>query len=253
MNNIVRVGACQTSEIIGNPSAALDVILKFAKEAEDKNVDLLLYPECFLTGYILSESFVTEYSYDFESEQFAAILKQLGHINPVLVFGVNEKKSGQYFNSAVVINRGKILGVYRKTHLIDPNELFYTPGNEYPIFEIRGLKYGINICYDAQFTEAAKAVADQGAQLLLSLTQNMLRRETAEYWKDKHSEICVERVKETGLWYVRSDVTGIRQPGQYGVERIGYGPTLAMNPKSEIVVQVPLMTVGMITVDIPVV
>ncbi len=81
----------------------------------------------------------------------------------------------------------------------------------------------------------------------------MLRRETAEYWKDKHSEICVERVKETGLWYVRSDVTGIRQPGQYGVERIGYGPTLAMNPKSEIVVQVPLMTVGMITVDIPVV
>ena len=224
MKNIVRVGTCQTPEIIGNPSEALDVILGFVKEAEDKNVDLLLFPECFLTGYILSESFVEEYSYDFESEQFAAILKQLEHINPVLVFGVNEKKAGQYFNSAVVINRGKILGVYRKTHLIDPNELFYTPGNEYPIFEIRGLKYGINICYDAQFTEAAKAVADHGAQLLLSLTQNMLRRETAEYWKDKHSEICVERVKETGLWYVRSDVTGIRPPDQYGEERIGYAP-----------------------------
>lgn len=51
--DIVRVGSCQTPEIIGDPSAALDVILKFAKEAEDKNVDLLLYPECFLTGYIL--------------------------------------------------------------------------------------------------------------------------------------------------------------------------------------------------------
>lgn len=253
MNNIVRIGACQTPEIIGDPSAALDVILRYAKEAEDKYVDLLLFPECFLTGYILSKSFVAEYSYDFESEQFAAILKQLENINPVLVFGVNEKKSGQYFNSAVVISRGIILGVYRKTHLIDPNELFYTPGNEYPIFEIKGLKYGINICYDAQFANAAKAVADQGAQLLLSLTQNMLKRKTAEYWKDKHSEICVERVKETGLWYVRSDVTGIRPPGQYGVERIGYGPTLAINPKSEIVLQVPLMTVGMITVDIPVV
>ncbi len=105
MDNIVRVGSCQTPEFIGDPSAALDVILRFAKEAEDKNVDLLLFPECFLTGYILSESFVTEYSYNFESDQFAVILKQLEHIVPVLVFGVNEKRSAQYFNSAVVISK----------------------------------------------------------------------------------------------------------------------------------------------------
>lgn len=228
-------------------------MLQFAQEAEDKKVDLLLFPECFLTGYILSEAFVEDHSYELESKQFSAILKQLEHIKQVLVIGLNEKKSGQYFNSAVVVSSGEIIGVYRKTHLIDPNELFYTPGNDYPIFEIRGLKYGINICYDAQFADAAKAVADQGAHLLLSLTQNMLQCETAEYWKDKHSEICVERVKETGLWYVRSDVTGIRPSGQYGVERIGYGPTLVINPKAKIVAQVPLMTVGMITVDIPVV
>ncbi len=153
----------------------------------------------------------------------------------------------------MVVKKGKIIGVYRKTHLIDPNELFYTPGNEYPIFEIKALKYGINICYDGQFPEAAKAVADQGAQLLLVPAQNMLRRETAEYWKYKHSEIGIKRVRETGLWFVRSDVTGIRPPGQYGVECIAYGPTQAMNPKAEVVAQVPLMTVGLITVDIPVV
>ena len=251
--DIVRVGACQTPEIIGDPPAALDIILRFVKEAEEKKVDLLLFPECFLTGYILNEPFVAEHSYDFASEQFAAILKQLEHVKPVLVLGVNEKKSAQYFNSAVVVSRGKIVGVYRKTHLIDPNELFFTTGKEYPIFEIKGLKYGINICYDIQFADAAKAVADQGAQLLLSPAQNMLRRETAEYWKYKHSEICVERVKESGLWFIRSDVTGIRPSGQYGVERIAYGPTLAMNPKTEVVAQVPLMTVGMITVDIPVI
>ena len=134
---MVRVGACQTPEVIGDLPVALDVILRFAKEAEDKNVDLLLFPECFLTGYILSESFVAEHSYDFLSKQFAAILKQLEGIKPILVFGVNEKKAGQYFNSAVVIKKGGIIGVYRKTHLIDPNESFYTPGNEYPIFEIK--------------------------------------------------------------------------------------------------------------------
>ena len=252
MESIVRVAACQTPEIIGDPSAALDIMLRFAKEAEGKNVDLLLFPECFLTGYILSETFVANHAYDFESEQFAAILKQLEHVKPVLVFGVNEKKSGKYFNSAAVVSNGEIVGVYRKTHLIDPNELFFTPGDEYPIFEIKGLKYGINICYDVQFPEAAKAVADQGAQLLLASAQNMLKRETAEYWKYKHSEIGAKRVKETELWLVRADVTGIRPLDQYGVERIAYGPTEAMNPDAEVVAQVPLMTVGMITVDIPV-
>ena len=146
-----------------------------------------------------------------------------------------------------------LVGVYRKTHLIDPDELFFTAGKAYPIFAIKGLTYGINICYDSQFAEAAKAVAGQGAQLLLSPSQNMLRREKAEYWKYKHNEIVTERVKETGLWFVRSDVTGIRPPGQHGVERIAYGPTLAMNPKAEVVAQVPLMTVGFITVEIPVV
>jgi predicted amidohydrolase len=118
--------------------------------------------------------------------------------------------------------------------------------------EIKGLKYGINICYDMQFSDAAKAVADQGAGVLLSPAQNMLRRETAEYWKDKHRKIVVERVRETGLWFIRSDVTGIRLASKYGVERVGYGPTLAMNPKAEVVTQVPLMTAGMITVDISV-
>lgn len=251
-SNVVRVGACQTPEIIGDPSAALDIMLRFAKEAEDSKVDLLLFPECFLTGYVLSEAYVAEYSYDLASEHFAVILKQLENVKAVLVFGISEKKSGKLFNSAMVVRKGEIIGVYRKTHLIDPNELFYTPGDEYPIFEINGLKYGINICYDGQFPEAAKAVACQDAQMLLVPAQNMLRRETAEYWKDKHSEIGTMRVRETGLWFVRSDVTGIRSSGQYGVERIGYGPTEIMNPNADIVARVPLMTVGMVTVDIPV-
>lgn len=252
MNNIIRVGACQTPEIISSPFTALDCMLRFAREAEDNKVDLLLFPECFLTGYILREAYTASYAYDFDSEEFAAILKQLEQVDPTLVFGVGEKKSGKYFNSAVVVNKGKLIGVYRKTHLIEPNEAFFTAGKDYPIFEIKGLKYGINICYDAQFSDSAKAVADQGAQLLLLLAQNMIPREKAEYWKHKHNEIRSERVKETGMWFISSDVTGIRPHDQYSVERIAYGPTLAMNPKAEVVAQVPLMTVGLITVDIPV-
>ena len=252
MRNRVRIGACQTPEIIGDPPAALACMLRFAKEAEAKNVELLLFPECFLTGYILDETYVANNSFDLGSWQFAAIRRQLEHVKPMLVFGLCEQQSGRYFNSAVVMKRGEIIGVYRKTHLIDPNEACFSPGDEYPIFEANGLRFGINICYDARFPEAAKAVADQGAQLLLLPAQNMLRRETAEFWKDKHNEIRSARVLETGLWFVSSDVTGVRPAGQYGVERVGYGPTLAMNPRAEVVARVAMMTEGMIVVDVPV-
>jgi len=37
----------------------------------------------------------------------------------------------------------------------------------YPIFEVAGLSFGINICYDTIFTEAAAAVADRGGKLIV--------------------------------------------------------------------------------------
>lgn len=252
MRKAVRIGACQTPEFVNDLSGALACMLQFSKEGEDKNVDLLLFPECFLSGYLLDEIYMKSNSYDFTSNKFVSILNQLEHVKPVLVFGVSEKQGEKYFNSAVVVNKGKIVGVYRKTHLISPNESFFVPGDNYPIFEINGLKYGINICYDAQFPDASKAVADQGAQLLLLLAQNMLKPKTAEYWKYRHNDIRSQRVHENDFWFVSSDVTGIRPPDPNGIERIGYGPTLAMNPQAEVVAQVPLMTVGMITVDIPI-
>ena len=252
MTKTVKVGSCQTPEIIGDPLKALDYILKLSKEASEKKVDLLLFPECFLSGYILNKTYMEKYSFDFKSRQFSKILKQLINITPTIVFGISEKNDGKLYNSAVVVNRGNIIGVYRKTHLINPNELFFTPGNRYPIFDVNGLKYGINICYDAQFPEAAKAIAEQGANLLLLPAQNMIPREKAEYWKYKHNEIRSLRVLENNFWYVSSDVTGVRPAAENSVERICYGPTSIMNPKAEIIAQVPLMTTGLITADIPV-
>ena len=252
MADFVRVGACQTPEIIGDKSAALACMLQFAEEAGARDVDLLLFPECFLTGYILDEVFMAVHAVDLSSAEFAAVLQKLTHVSPTLVFGMGEKREGKLFNSAVVVDKGKVVGVYRKTHLITPNEAFFTPGSDFPVFTVKGLRYGINICYDAQCADAAKAVADQGAQLLLLPTQNMIPREKAEIWKDKHNAIRAARVKENRFWFVSSDVTGVRLPDAYGVERVAYGPTLAMNPQAEVVAQVPLMTVGMVTVDIPV-
>lgn len=241
---MLRVGACQTPEILGDTGSALACIEDFAWQADRRGVGLLVFPECFLQGYLVEEEHVRRHALDLGSVRFAWVLRRLGPIEQTLVFGVIEQQRGRYFNAVVVVARGALVGVYRKTHLVGGESLF-DKGDGYPTFELRGVRFGINICYDTQFAEAAAAVAAQGAQLLLVSAQNMMRRQAANHWKDLHHRIRAQRVRETGMWLVSADVTGERDE-----DRIGYGPTSVINPRGEVMARVPLMTTGMVVADI---
>lgn len=242
--NMLRVGACQTPEILGDIEAALTCIECFAQQSESAHVDLLLFPECFLQGYLVEEEDLRRQALDLQSAAFASILQRLTRLRPTLVVGMIELRRGRYFNSAVVISSGRIVGVYRKTHL-SAGESLFEPGGAFPVFELNGVTYGINICFDTNFADAAAPLAARGARLMLVPAQNMMKRGAAEEWKLLHNRIRAERVRETGMWLVSADVTGARDD-----LRVAYGPTSVMNPEAEIVAQVPLMATGMVFAEI---
>lgn len=241
----MRVGACQVPDIRGDVAASLAEIEQYAREAESQGVKLLCFPECFLQGYLLGEVEARQYAMELASPEFQVVLQRLARLRPMLVLGLIEIDENVLFNTAAVINHGRLVGAYRKTHLFAGENIFRA-GESYPIFNVDGLKFGINICYDTQFPEAAAAVVEQGADLILCPANNMLRRENAEKWKHRHNEIRVERVRETGLWLVSSDVTGERDG------RIAYGPTAVLDPKGEVVAQVPELQTGLVIANIPV-
>jgi predicted amidohydrolase len=245
MRATVRIGACQPPEILGDVDAAVRCIRGLCARAEREGADLLLFPECFLQGYLVTEAHLRLHALDLESARFRSVAARLADITPVLVIGVIERSAGRLFNSAVVLDRGQVSGVYRKTHLT-PGETFFCPGNEYPVFEVRGLRCGVNICYDTQFADAAARIARQQARVLLVPADNMMKRQTAETWRRKHSQIRAERARETGMWLISADVTGER-----GDTHVGYGPTSVMAPSGKVVAQVPLMEIGMVTAAIP--
>ena len=238
------MGACQVPELLGDVEAALACIEDFAGQTDALGADLLLFPECFLQGYLLEGEHMRRHALDLHSPAFTAVLRRLAPIGQTLVFGVIEAHAGRYFNAAVIVARGALVGVYRKTHLL-PGESVFDAGDAYPTFEMRGVTFGINVCSDTQFAEAAAAVAAQGARLLLVPAQNMMRRDTAQRWKDEHHRIRTVRARETGMWLVSADVTGER-----GEHRIGYGPTSVINPHGEVVAQVPLLTTGIVIADV---
>lgn len=279
----MRIGVCQTPEILGDVEAAIRVVEDFAAEAEAgrhaenggpeavgaeagrheaastetggpeaagagalrAGVDLLLFPECFLQGYLVTEEHVRDQALVLGSPQLAAVLTRLAPIRPTLVLGVIERAGTRFYNTALVISAGRIAGAYRKVHLT-PGEPVFTAGDSYPAFDCAGLRFGINICFDAQFPQAAAAIAATGAQLLLVPAQNMMRREKAYEWQARHNEIRGERARETGMWLASADVTGER-----GSTRIGLGPTCVLDPTGRVVAQVPSGVAGIAVAEVP--
>ncbi|OGP07466.1 MAG: acyltransferase [Deltaproteobacteria bacterium GWA2_45_12] len=104
------------------------------------------------------------------------ILSQTAKENKiVLVSSLYEvTKEKEYYNTAVVFDAdGILLGKYRKNHIPDdlPNhysELYYfKPGDlGYPVFHTKYGTIGVLVCWDQWYPEAARALANQGAQII---------------------------------------------------------------------------------------
>ena len=240
----VKIAAAQTVEFREDIEAALNCAADVAARAEFEGASLLCFPEGFLQGYLTDEAPARRNALDLASPAFEVLLNRLPKTGPMIVMGLIEVEQGRLFNTAIVVDRGTVIGRYRKVHLLGGEQIF-DAGSDSHVFEIAGLRFGINICYDTNFSEAARKVADLGASLIVCPANNMHRRKTAEALKNMHNSVRSERCRETGLWLVSADVTGERDG------RISWGPTAVLNPAGEVVAQLPLEKAGLLVSDIP--
>ena len=90
----------------------------------------------------------------------------------MIVVGLIEVEEGRLFNTAIVVDRRILVGRYRKAHLFNGEHIFDTgndnkvrlfggencfeAGSDSHVFEVDGLRFGINICYDTNFSDAAR-------------------------------------------------------------------------------------------------
>lgn len=241
----MRVAACQLPFVHGDVERALVLIEHHVTAAERQGVGLICFPECFLQGYDVSARHVAQSAYELQARSFGRILERLGGYRPLIVLGMIESDAGKFYNTVVVLSSGTLVARYRKAHLVGNEPAIFTPGSGSTVFDAGGIKVGINICYDLQFAQPAEAAAAAGAELLVCPCNNMLSRTNAQRWKPRHNEIRCARASGARIWILSSDVTG-----EFG-ERISYGPTALIDPSGNVVAQLPLMTTGMLVVDVP--
>ncbi|MFO7545275.1 MAG: N-carbamoylputrescine amidase [Trueperaceae bacterium] len=102
--------------------------------------------------------------------RFARLAGDLGVVLPVSFF---ERAGQAHFNSLAMIDAsGDVLGVYRKSHIPDgpgyEEKYYFSPGDTgFKTWRTRFGAIGVGICWDQWFPEAARAMALQGADLLL--------------------------------------------------------------------------------------
>jgi predicted amidohydrolase len=240
----VRVAAAQTFEYREDIDAALACLVDMAARADVEGARLLCFPEGFLQGYLTDEASARRVALDLSSRAFAEILQRLPQAGPMIVMGMIEVENGHLFNTALVVERGIVMGRYRKMHLLDGEKAF-DAGTETPIFEVDGIPFGINICYDSNFPEAARKVADLGASFIVCVANNMMARQKAEAFRELHNAVRGERCREIGLWLISADVTGECDG------RVAWGPTAVLNPEGKVEAQLPLEMPGLLVFDIP--
>ena len=241
----VRIAAAQTPEFNENLSGALNYLADVSEAATEKGARLLCFPEGFLQGYLTEPQAARRNALNLSSPEFSTLLSRLPMTAPTIVVGLVEADGDHLYNTAAVIHRQALLGRYRKRRLLK-RESCFRPGESVEIFEVDGLRFGINICCDTNFPSAALDVAQQGASVVLCPANNMLPRLAAAEWKAIHNAVRSDRCRETGLWLMSSDVTGERDG------HVAWGPTAVLNPAGEVVAQLPLGAPGLLLFDMPV-
>src|SRR3989338_4061239 len=115
-----------------------------------KSLDLLIFPEYFLSGP-LKLDLIPEYEKEISSLEIRNILKDISKSYSSLTFVMGSvllKKSGKYFNASLVIKDGKILKEYHKKALIYNENYICESDDKIIIFNVGKIKVGVAICWD---------------------------------------------------------------------------------------------------------
>ena len=162
----MRIGFIQMTPVFGDREVNLGQVERLVGAAE---ADLIVLPEFFATGYLFSDiAEVTALAEPIHGGITTAGLLRISRSSgTALVAGLPERDGKQLFNSAVLVTPDGDLYKYRKTHLFDREKLFFSPGNTgFRVWEWRGIRIGIMICFDWYFPESARTLALSGAQII---------------------------------------------------------------------------------------
>jgi len=169
MKNL-KIATAQFENKSGDKNYNLSVIEQLSRKAANEGCDVISFHECSITGYTFARHLSKEQMLNLAESipNGESILKliEIAKNNDIIVLaGLFEKdENDNLFKAYVCVDKNGLVAKYRKLHpFINP---YLTPGDNYCIFEIKGWKCGILICYDNNIIENVRATKLLGADII---------------------------------------------------------------------------------------
>jgi N-carbamoylputrescine amidase len=206
------------------------------RQAAKQQAQIVLLPEVFHELFFITDlnSRYFDTAEPIPGPITEAMQKLAQELGLVIVAPIYESvERSVYYNSAAVIDAdGALLGIYRKNH-IPLNTIFYEkfyfkPGNlGYPVFRTRYAEVGVLICHDRHYPEGARALALNGAEIVLIPSATPDKSLSRKVWE---KELCAHAI------FNEYFVAGLNRTGQEG-DYFYYGHSVVFDPSGEMLAQ----------------
>ncbi len=196
-----------------NPGQNIKRMIPFVKSAKDKGARIILFPEMNITGYSSGPEIkdIAEPVPGPISEKLSDMAVKEGM---VILGGMAEKDDKDHiYISHIVAGPDGLAQVYRKIHMAPPEKNMFTGGDNVPVFSYFGVKFGIQLCYDAHFPELSTIMAQKGADVLL-IAHASPKGNSREKYKSWMRHLPA-RAFDNSLFVIACNQTGENQNGLF--------------------------------------
>jgi predicted amidohydrolase len=240
MKNL-RAAAVQFQHVPGDKARNFETIERFVRQAAERNVELIVFPECCLTGYWhlrkLDRPALVELAEPIPEGPATKRLLELSTRYAITIgVGLLELAGATLFNSFVVTMPNGQFACHRKLHAFVSPHL--QNGDGYTVFDTpHGCRMAVLICYDNNLIENARICALQGAEILLAPHQTggcvsgspfamgMISREVWDRREEDPAGIEAELLGDKGRgWLMRWLPARAHDNGLFLVFSNGVGP-----------------------------
>jgi NAD+ synthase (glutamine-hydrolysing) len=202
----VKIAVAQINPVVGDMAGNIRLILGSADAARRLDADLLLTPELVLTGYPPEDLLLRDGFYRATEHALGELAGKLAGMPAVI--GHPHMQAGRHYNAASLLRGGRVETTYFKHHLpnseVFDEERYFSAGDAACVFELDGVRFGINICEDVWQPGPAGRAREAGAQVLLvpNGSPYHLNKQSTRY------DVVRARIAETGLPVVFCNIVG---------------------------------------------
>lgn len=215
MRGLVRVGAAVPSLALGNVKENMKRHLAMMREAKEKHVSIVTFPELSLTGYTCGDLFFQRRLLDDVTDALLALKDEMPE-GILAVVGAPLEIEGALYNCAVVLHKGEIISAVSKTFLPNNGEFYekrwFQSGDarrdasvaipklktdvcRQAIFETEdGVRFGIELCEDLWAPlPPSTMLSVEGAEIILNLSASnelLSKREYRQQLISQQSARC---------------------------------------------------------------